>query len=82
MRPSYNDPDKPSVWLEIEKLKPQREVLATGRKPRREFSANCGLAANGRCSGRAVWKAAFTASDCTALRAGIGSGFDPGFGGD
>jgi hypothetical protein len=50
MRPSYNDPDKPSVWLEIEKLKPHCEVLATRAKPRREFPLNCGLAAKGRTS--------------------------------
>jgi hypothetical protein len=43
--PSYNDVDKPSVLQEIEKPEPHREVLATGWKPRREFSANCGIAA-------------------------------------
>jgi len=60
MRPSYNDARKPSVRLEIEKLEAHCEVLATGSRPRREFPANRGKAANGRCSGRAIWRAAFT----------------------
>jgi len=57
-RPSYNDADKPSVLLEIEKPEAHREVLATGAKPRREFSANREQAAKGKTSW--IWLRAST----------------------